>query len=106
MAPDFLSDLRMLCKVLRRILFTLTDLVALVGVPRSGLVDEALLHTQVDHLPSWKVPLPYMTWNSAWRKGGATLFLTTFTRVSLPTTSSFLDGANATDIQVDGGVKL
>ena len=34
------------------------------------------------------MPLPYMMSNSAWRKGGAHLFFTTFTRVRLPTTST------------------
>ncbi len=34
------------------------------------------------------MPRPYMMSNSAWRNGGAHLFLTTFTRVRLPTTSS------------------
>ena len=34
------------------------------------------------------MPLPYMMSNSAWRKGGLTLFFTTFTRVRLPTTSA------------------
>ncbi len=34
------------------------------------------------------MPLPYMMSNSACLKGGATLFLTTLTRVRLPTTST------------------
>ena len=38
--------------------------------------------------PSRLMPRPYMMSNSAWRNGGAHLFLTTFTRVRLPTTSS------------------
>jgi hypothetical protein len=38
--------------------------------------------------PSRLMPWPYMMSNSAWRKGGATLFFTTFTRVREPTTSA------------------
>ena len=38
--------------------------------------------------PSRLMPLEYMMSNSAWRNGGATLFLATFTRVRLPTTST------------------
>ena len=37
--------------------------------------------------PSLVMPSPYMMSNSASRKGGATLFLTTLARVRLPTTS-------------------
>ena len=37
--------------------------------------------------PSREMPSPYMMSNSASLKGGATLFLTTLTRVRLPITS-------------------
>ena len=37
--------------------------------------------------PSVEMPLPNSMSNSAWRNGGATLFLTTFTRTRLPTAS-------------------
>ena len=38
--------------------------------------------------PSLEMPSPYMMSKMTSRNGGATLFLTTFTRVVLPTTSS------------------
>ena len=38
--------------------------------------------------PSRLMPLPYMMSNSACLNGGETLFLTTLTRVRLPTTSA------------------
>ena len=38
--------------------------------------------------PSRSTPTPYRMSNSASRKGGATLFFTTLTRVRLPTTDS------------------
>src|SRR5665213_2146429 len=38
--------------------------------------------------PSLEMPWPYMMSNSTSRNGGATLFLTTFTRTELPTISS------------------
>ncbi len=38
--------------------------------------------------PSLEMPSPYMMSNSTSRNGGATLFLTTFTRTLLPTISS------------------
>ena len=38
--------------------------------------------------PAREMPRPYMMSNSTSRKGGASLFFTTLTRVWLPTTSS------------------
>ena len=38
-------------------------------------------------MPSREMPLPYMMSNSACLNGGATLFLTTFTRTRLPMAS-------------------
>ena len=46
------------------------------------------LDAEVDELASLEMPSPYMMSNSTCLNGGATLFLTTLTRVWLPTTSS------------------
>ena len=43
---------------------------------------------RAEHIPSALTPEPYRISNSHSRKGGATLFLTTFTRVLLPTACS------------------
>ena len=57
--------------------------------------------------PSREMPSPYMTSNSASRNGGATLFLTTLTRVRPPTTASpSLMLRDAADVDADRGVEL
>ena len=53
------------------------------------------------------MPSPYRMSKSASRNGGAILFLTTLTRVSLPTTSSpFFDGSDAANVEAHRCVEL
>ena len=52
-STDFLLDLlgngRILTQVITGVLFALANLVTLVGVPGTGLVNQALLYTQIQH---------------------------------------------------------
>ena len=57
--------------------------------------------------PSREMPLPYMISNSASRKGGATLFFTTLTRVCVADDFlAVLDGADAADVEAHRSVEL
>src|SRR5690606_24155470 len=47
---DFLADLGVLLEILGRIGLALADLVALVGIPGARLLDQALLHAEIDDL--------------------------------------------------------
>ena len=53
--------------------------------------------------PRREIPSPYMMSNSASRKGGATLFLTTFARVRLPMISppDFSDSMRRTSMRTE-----
>ena len=55
----------------------------------------------------WLIPSSNMMSNSAWRNGGATLFLTTFTRTWLPIDRlPLLDRTDAADVEPERGVEL
>ena len=47
---DFLRQLRLALQILARIVLALADLVAVVGVPGTGLVDQFVLHAEFDDL--------------------------------------------------------
>ena len=79
-----------------------------VAEPGAALLDNAQLDAQVENLARfWRCPCRYMMSNSASRKGGATLFLTTFARVRLPMTSPpFFSCLDPAHVQAHGGVEL
>jgi len=85
---DLAGDFRMLQQEGADIVLALADALALIAVPGTGLVDDPCWLPSSMISPSREMPTPYMISNSASRNGGETLFLTTLTRVMLPTTSS------------------
>jgi len=92
LCPHLLLDLAGQLLVLLQegpgVVLALADPAALVAVPGADFstMPWALPRSMIS--PSREIPAPYMISNSASRNGGATLFLTTFTRVMLPVTSS------------------
>ena len=85
---DLDHDLGILREEVLRVLAALTELLTLVGEPGADFLTMPISTAMSSSEPSRLMPLPYMMSNSACRKGGATLFLTTFTRVREPTTSA------------------
>jgi len=85
---DFVCDLGVLLEEGLGVLAALAEALAVVGEPGAGFLDDAGLEARSTSSPILEMPSPYMMSNSTCLKGGASLFLTTFTRVELPTTSS------------------
>ncbi len=72
----------------RGVITTLPQALPFVGIPGTALLDDAAPSAARSRMsPSLEMPTPKRMSNSVSRKGGATLFLTTFTFVRMPTTS-------------------
>src|SRR5882762_8808921 len=84
---DGRGDLGMLPEVRFGVLAALADALAVVGVPRARLLDDAGLLAEVDQLAGLADAFAVHDVELDDLNGGATLFFTTFTRVALPTTS-------------------
>jgi hypothetical protein len=68
--------------------------------PSARFMDNPSFHAKSSNSPIFEMPSPYMMSNSTCLKGGATLFLTTFTRVCVAHNFvTVLDRADAADIQ-------
>jgi len=86
---DFDRQFGMLLQVFARIVLALADLVLVIGIPGAGLLDDAVFDAELNDFALARYAFAVENVEQGSRNGGAILFFTTFTRVSLPITSSF-----------------
>ncbi len=85
---DALGDVGIFLQIELGVLAPLADAHAVVAEPGARLLDHVAFTPRSISSPTLEMPSPYMISNSTCLNGGATLFLTTFTLVVLPTMSS------------------
>src|SRR5690606_12021685 len=104
---DLLTDFRIVFQVLGGIGLALADLVALVGIPGAGLLDQALLHAKVDDFAAAVDALAIenleLGLTERWRHLVLHDLDAGFTTDHFV---AFLHRAGTTDIQTDRGVEL
>jgi len=88
------------------IILALADFFHHVTVPGARFLNKTVTYAQVDQLAQKGNTSPYKISNSACLKGGATLFLTTFTRFHYRSLLRLFNRPDATNIQSHRSVKF